>query len=253
MRIQQGLRFSFPVLLFSFFVSRGVAALRPAGVCGKARTSLYGVLCTCDLLHVQDCHFQYWRILVSLCHVGRHLMNLQRTSRGRLIRVWGHVALSGIDVAELADFVRTSIPGYSRSRVRLNAFDDEIDLVGTEGLASMHVVNIKLQKTFSSSRWPRMIVPTFSPQKRRLPLAERARLGSGEIAQSSLSLHRILPDVTRGVTSAGGHLAQKSEVRAHQMARKLRSGGFTPHKTSALSSHQMLSRAHPVGARDSSE
>ena len=37
---------------------------------------------------------------------------------------------------------------------------------------------------------------------------------------------------------AGVHPAQKSEMRAHQMALKLRGGGFTPQK-SELSSHQM--------------
>ena len=49
------------------------------------------------------------------------------------------------------------------------------------------------------------------------------------------SFHRIL----RGVSRVRGSLrTKKSELRAHQMARKLRSPGVTPQK-SELSSHQM--------------
>ena len=36
-----------------------------------------------------------------------------------------------------------------------------------------------------------------------------------------------------GLSESGSTPAQKSELRAHQMARKLRSGGFTPHKIRA--------------------
>ena len=40
-------------------------------------------------------------------------------------------------------------------------------------------------------------------------------------------------------------LRTKSELSSHQMARKLRGGSFTPHKTSALSSHQMPVQSSP--------
>ena len=50
-----------------------------------------------------------------------------------------------------------------------------------------------------------------------------------------------------------GSLRTKSELSSHQMARMLRVADSLRTKTSALSSHQMLSRAHPVGAIDSSE
>ena len=40
-------------------------------------------------------------------------------------------------------------------------------------------------------------------------------------------------DFPRFFGLCGSTPAQKSELRAHQMARKLRSGGFTPHKIRA--------------------
>ena len=48
-------------------------------------------------------------------------------------------------------------------------------------------------------------------------------------------------DFPRFFGLCGSTPAQKSELRAHQMARKLRSGGFTPHKIRAElpSNHQM--------------
>ena len=46
-----------------------------------------------------------------------------------------------------------------------------------------------------------------------------------------------------GCPQCGVHRAQKSDLRAHQLAR---SAGFTPHKTSALSSHQVPVRINPV-------
>ena len=55
------------------------------------------------------------------------------------------------------------------------------------------------------------------------------------------SLFRSYPRIRRGVPSAGGHFAQKSELRAHQMAR-ICGVPASLRKKSELSSHQM---AHP--------
>ena len=59
---------------------------------------------------------------------------------------------------------------------RHDEFDNEIDLVGSEVFDGVKIVNIKPQKTCSSSSLATVvIVPASSLQERRLPLPERAR------------------------------------------------------------------------------
>ena len=88
-----------------------------------------------------------------------------------------------------------------------------------------------------SSRLSSMPTVPSSSNSVDVPLRMPERSFRGRLEWIPITLSLLSSDSAR-CSQCGGYLAQKSELRAHQMARKLRSSGLTPQK-SELSSHQV--------------